>query len=128
MSPRPHKFHFYCDENFPVAAGEFLKSKGHSVVYAHSVVKSGVQDVTQLAYANKYNLTFLTVDKDFINPSFSHELIKNSCGVLIIQTDTPTEERYQEILRKFLLKVTPNQAKGRVFTVSIDKTETVEFS
>lgn len=56
MSPRPPKYLFRLDENFPVPAGKFLKSLGHNV--KHSVdteAERGISDIKQLQLANKEN-------------------------------------------------------------------------
>jgi predicted nuclease of predicted toxin-antitoxin system len=125
LKHRPPKFQFYCDENFPAPAGKFLKSRGHTVYFARDYLKIGSHDVSQLIFATKHELTFITIDHDFKSYSFPPTRIHDSYGVIILETDIRTEARYKQILIKLLQSTTPNQVRGRICRLSIDKIDII---
>lgn len=123
MTLHPPKFKFYLDENFPVPAGKFLRSLGHTVIEGIKILKrAGLSDKNHLAVSIKQNVILLAFDRDFrINPDLK-EMIKESSGVILIEaTDTKTEIA-QRILKKVLKKMkTKNTLKSKICCASIDK-------
>lgn len=123
MTSYPPKFKFYLDENFPVPAGKFLRSLGHTVVEGIKILKKpGLSDKRHLAASIKQRAILLAFDRDFrINPDLK-EMIKESLGVILIEaTDTRTETA-QKILKKVLkIMKTKNTLKGKICCASIDK-------
>ncbi|MEK7143050.1 MAG: DUF5615 family PIN-like protein [Patescibacteria group bacterium] len=123
MTSHPPKFRFYLDENFPVPAGKFLRSLGHTVVEGIKILKKpGLSDKRHLEASAKQKAILLAFDRDFrINPDLK-EMIKDSLGVILIEaTDTRTETA-QKILKKVLKSMkTENTIKGKICCASIDK-------
>ena len=118
MRPKRLRSRFYCDENFPVYAGEFLKSKGYAVEYSF-IKHPGLDDVPQLLQAVKQQAIFLTVDKDFKAPDFPNRRIKESAGIVIFHTDDP-KKQYKRMINKFLKILEKNRLDGKLCHVSID--------
>lgn len=123
MSPHRSKSTFYCDENFPVHAGEFLKSRGYSVKYAYSKQKRGLTDVQQLTEATKCKSVLLTTDKDFESVNFPARRVRESCGIVIFHTDDPSPIQYQRIINKLIKELSRHQIEGKLVRASIDSIE-----
>lgn len=102
MTSHPPKFKFYLDENFPVPAGKFLRSLGHTVVEGIKILKKpGLSDKRHLVTSIRQKAILLAFDRDFrINPDLK-EMIKKSLGVILIEAT--------------------NTIKGKICCVSIDK-------
>lgn len=127
MTAYPHKFKFYLDENFPVPAGSFLKSLGHTVVEGLKILgQAGLSDQKHFQASIKQEAILLVFDRDFmIDPKY-REMIKKSRGVILIEaTDTKTETACR-ILRKVLKVLTENKIKGKICCASVDKIKFID--
>lgn len=123
MTSHPPKFKFYLDENFPVPAGQFLRSLGHTVVEGIKVLKkAGLSDMKHLAASIKQGAILLAFDRDFKINSDLSGMAKGSLGVILVEaTDTKTETA-QKILKKVLkIMKSENTLKGKICRASIDK-------
>ncbi|HLC43659.1 MAG TPA: DUF5615 family PIN-like protein [Patescibacteria group bacterium] len=80
-----HKFRFYLDENFPVPAGKFLRTLGHTVFEGLKILKKpGLSDSRHLNEAIKQSAILLSYDRDFwIDPKHRRRIAK-SHGVILI--------------------------------------------
>lgn len=119
MGSKRSKPKFYCDENFPVYAGEFLKSKGFSIEYAY-LKNPGVNDILQIKYATKQKLILLTQDKDFKDRYFPKRRIVESNGIVIFRTDNPSKKNYFRMIIKLLKVLKHNKITGKLCEVSVD--------
>ena len=123
MTSHPPKFKFYLDENFPVPAGKFLRSLGHTVVEGIKVLKKpGLSDKKHLAASIRENAILLAFDRDFkINPDLK-EMVKKSLGVILVEATDTRIETAQKILKKVLkIMKTKNTLKGKICCASINK-------
>lgn len=121
LSPRPHKFRFYLDENFPVPAGKFLKTLGHNVLFAVNRRKRGLSDLRQMKYIVKDRRILMAWDRDFVCDEKYKRLIEKSPGILLLNTSSPNSEKAIIILKKSLKKITPRKINGKICLASIDK-------
>lgn len=122
MSPRPNKFRFYLDENFPAPARKFLKSKGHNVAQVIDLEEiRSKSDFAQVEIAVKNKRILVTLDKDFMADESMGNLIKQSCGVLLIRSADPNSDKVISILKKILRSSHLNNLTGKICIASIDK-------
>ncbi|MCL5407526.1 MAG: DUF5615 family PIN-like protein [Patescibacteria group bacterium] len=127
MTTYPHKFKFYLDENFPVPAGKFLKSRGQTVVEGLKILKKpGLTDQKHLETCIKEEAILLAFDRDFIIDSKYQEMIRKSYGVILIEATDTKPKTAQRILVKVLKKLTKNSIKGKICCASIDKIKFIE--
>lgn len=127
MTTYPPKFKFYLDENFPVPAGKFLKSRGHTVVEGLKILKKpGLTDQKHLEACVKEKAILLAFDRDFRIDSKYREMIRKSQGVILIEATNTKPETAQKILVKVLKKLTKNSIKGKICCASIDKIEFIK--
>ncbi|HLC38686.1 MAG TPA: DUF5615 family PIN-like protein [Patescibacteria group bacterium] len=122
MNPRMPKFHFYCDENFPIPTGKFLSSKGHNIIYTPIKRKPRkLSDFAQIKEANKHQRIFVSLDKDFKANKNLSEIISKSMGIILIQSSDPRSTKLITILKRHLKAISINKLKGKICRVSIDK-------
>lgn len=113
LNPRPPKYQFLLDENFPVKAGKFLKSKGHNVISV--VERKKLRELSDLALikeANKQIRVFIALDKDFIANESLRELIKKGPGVILVKSSDPQAEKVIIILGQLLKKMSEKKIIG----------------
>ena len=128
MSPRPQKFRFYLDENFPLPAGKFLKSLGHNVEYAvNKRTKKSLSDLAQIKYATKNNRIIIARDKDFVSDKTLAQIISSGPGILLTKSTNPNSKNQIMILKKVLKILMINQIKGKICLVSKDKIKFVKL-
>ena len=120
MSPKPVKFEFYSDENFPIAAGKFLKSLGHSVKFT-SLKNKGLSDLDQIKIANKNKRIFISLDKDFKSQNNLLGTIRKGLGVILVSSSLPVSDKIIEILKRHIKKLTPAILKGKICRISDSK-------
>ncbi len=122
MSPRPPKFHFYLDENFPVPAGKFLKSLGHNVLFVVEKKKlRGLTDLSQIKESNRQKRIFIALDKDFFVNESLKGAIKKGQGIILVGSADPSSEKVIMILKKLLKKISSQKLEGKICRASIDK-------
>lgn len=128
MSPRPDKFHFYTDENFPAPAGEFLRSKGHSVFM--SIEKKNLRtatDLYQIREAARRNCIFITLDHDFRTNESLAGAICRSPGVILIYATDFNSINIIKIIKKHLSVISESKILNKVCRISIDKIEYINL-
>ncbi len=122
MNPKLPKFRFYCDENFPIQTGKFLKSLSHNVEYSISRQKTrSLSDYAQIKKATKEQRIFISLDRDFRANKGLIEMAKKSYGVIIIQGSDLHPNRINRILKKHLKNISENKIKGKICRLSVDK-------
>lgn len=122
LSPRPHKYKFYLDENFPVPAGKFLKSKGHHVEFGIDVFKkSGVSDLKHLKMSISKGAILLAFDKDFLVNVIYKRQVEKSPGVVLVEACDSKTETAIKILKKLLKELSENKIRGKICRASINK-------
>lgn len=128
LCPKLPKFRFYLDENFPVPAGKFLKSKGHNVLHVTSKNKfRGLSDFEQIRHASKDKRILMALDKDFKTNANLSAKIKKSPGVILITSSDPNSEKIISILKHLLSEISSVRIKGKICRISIDKYEIKEI-
>lgn len=123
MSSELPRLKFYLDENFPVPAGEFLKSLRQNVKYVISDQSARQKsDSWQIKQATKTGRVFLALDKDFQHQQYA-ELVKKSLGILLIRSASPHHDKINRILRKLITgkQLTEKKISGKVCIASTDK-------
>lgn len=122
MSPRPNKFRFYLDENFPAPAGKFLKTRGHNVLHVIDLPKfRSKSDLIQIRKATKEKRILVALDKDFLGNKNLENAISNSFGVLLVSSADPGSSKVIEILKQVIKLKHFNNLKGKLCIASIDK-------
>lgn len=88
---------FFLDENFPRAAAELLRSRGHQVVDPRGTPEEGASDHALFEHAQQLEAVLLTTDKDFYHtvPLSRSE----HCGAIVIALSRPSR---QSILAKLI--------------------------
>ena len=128
MSPRPNKFRFYLDENFPAPAGKFLKSNGHNVVQVIDLQEfRSKSDLFQIRKATKEKRILVALDKDFFGNKNLENAISKSCGVLLISSADPDSSKVIEIIKHVIKFKNLNKIKGKLCIASSDKINIVEY-
>lgn len=123
MGPRPPKFHFYFDENFPAWIGKFLRTLGHNVISAITVEHGSLRsasDSRQLDYCRKTGRIFVTLDRDFRQQHLARK-VALSPGVIVVQGNPMHIEAVSKILVTVVRTYSPVQLAGRILRASIDK-------
>lgn len=122
MSPRPLKFRFYLDENFPTRIGKFLGSIGHNVKYVvTNKTLRAKSDLWHLKQAIREKRIILGSDQDFKNFRLLLDLVVKSPGVIDIRTSDLSSKKIERILNRLLKKLTESRITGRICIASIDK-------
>lgn len=122
MSPRPYKFRFYIDENFPVPAGKFLKSLGHNVYFVvYDKIGRGKTDLWHLKQTIKEKRILLGLDRDFQHFKILANLVRKSSGIIFISSSDLKSEKIIPILKKLLNTLTENKICGKICIASVDK-------
>lgn len=129
MSPRPPKYRFYLDENFPAPSGKFLQSLSHNVFYVVQNEKlRSRSDLFQIKEAAKRKRIFLALDKDFkVNPSLSGAISRGP-GVVLVSSSDPTSKRIKDILKMLLKDFSETKVRGKICYVSINKTSYLKIT
>lgn len=122
MSPRPRKYSFYLDENFPLPAGLFLRKLGHSVYEGLKILKKpGLPDYKHLDAAKKLGAIVVSFDRDFVVNRDLKEKVKNAPGLILVEAADTKSETAQRILLKVLKSIAHKSMTGRICRASIDK-------
>lgn len=124
MPDKKHRLHFLLDENFPLSAGEFLKSLGYPVTFFPSVLANRkYADENVLKFAKKQNCILLTKDADFFINQALVELVCISPGVVLFITATPAPKEWRGLIKKMLKTLTPKKVYGKILRVSLGETK-----
>gem|GEM_PF-4991909 len=125
MSPRPPKFTFYLDENFPVAAGKFFRSVGHRTIDGrrHGASRS---DFYHIDRATKLGAVLVSLDRDFLVNNDLRQRAFGSAGVLYIETTSTSLLQLGRLLRKVLTAATANSFRGKLCVVSSTKMQFID--
>lgn len=92
---------FFLDENFPLKAIDFLKSRGHEALRALEFFPHGASDQLLFDKAEELNATFLTTDKDFFH-TISFRRPERVIAVVAFTLEQPTREQIIRRLADFL--------------------------
>ena len=126
MSPRPNKFRFYLDENFPAPAGKFLKSNAHNVWQVIDLAEfRSKSDLIQIRKATKEKRILVALDKDFSGNKNLESAISKSFGVLLISSADPGSRKVIKILKRVIKLKHLNNIKGKLCIASIDKIDMI---
>lgn len=120
--PRPKKFKFYLDENFPSPVGWYLSSLGHTILYANKAAgKEGDSDYNQIRKSTKERAIFLTIDRDFVIDGDLKRWANESYGVVLFHA-TDSKPKTIRILADKVIKYISKQApKGKICVASKEK-------
>lgn len=126
MSPRPPKFRFYLDENFPAPAGKFLESKGHNVecVVDRKDLRSK-SDLFHIRQAKKEERILAALDKDFRSDKSLSSAVARGNGVLLISSADPSSDCVIAVLKKVIKSGILKNIVGSVCLASADKIELI---
>jgi len=127
LNPRPNKYRFYLDENFPAPAGKFLKSKGHNVLQVVDMPEFRAKsDLTQIKNATKSGRILVALDRDFKSNNSLKNSTEKSNGVLLIVSADPSSEKVISILKKALKDNQLNNLDGKLCRASINEIKIIE--
>ena len=121
LSPRPPKFAFYLDENFPEAAGKFFSDHGHRVYDGKRMLGFGQSDIAQLTAAIRRKAILVSFDKDFFVDDDLRARVSVSPGVILMQSARANLNDLRIIIARVLKDATPNMFSGKVCSASIDR-------
>jgi len=128
LTPRPNKFRFYLDENFPAPAGKFLRSEGHNVIEVVNLPEHrSKSDFEQINVAVKDERILVALDKDFLVDKNLENAISKSLGVLLINSSDPCANQVIKILKKVLKSGALKSMKGKLCVATIDKIDRKEI-
>src|SRR5688572_25183612 len=103
---------FFFDENFPLSAAEFLKTRGHTAVRALDYFPLGSADDVLFDKAQELGATFLSTDKDFFH-TVPFLRTDRKIAVVAITLAQPTRASCLSVLRGFwTLFLNQQQAKS----------------
>lgn len=122
MAPRPRKYTFYLDENFPIPAGKFLRTLGHTVYEGLKVLgKAGKPDYQHLKASTKMGAILLSFDRDFVINLDLKEKIQRSPGVILVEATDTRPQTAKRVLYKVLKVITRRSIEGKICRASIDR-------
>lgn len=114
MSPRPAKFTFYLDENFPTQAGKFFTQLGHGVIDGKKLLGEGKSDKQHLVEAKKHKAILVAFDRDFLVDDDKLDRVRESQGAILFTATGSKLPVIRTIIRRVLKKATQHHFDGRL--------------
>ena len=102
---------FLLDENFPKAAGEILKRRGHEVYDFRGIGELGADDSVLVEMAREIGAVILTTDRDYFHTL--PQQFPDHAGVIVIAIKQPNRAAILERLEWLLQHVGEDHLSGR---------------
>jgi predicted nuclease of predicted toxin-antitoxin system len=104
------------DENVPRSVREWLNKSGFSTISVSETDLKGARDKTVAEYAQKNNLTILTLDTDFAQ--IYHSLLKGAFSVIVVKAKPATPNNIIEILNAAHKKIDLSKIQNKLVIIT----------